>query len=58
MKTLYLALLACLPLAAVAGEGRVSKVNGSVRVEAGQSAGDVSTVNGSGQMIFILKCKT
>jgi hypothetical protein len=47
MKTLYLALLACLPLAAVAGEGGVSKVNGSVRVEAGQSAGDVSTVNGS-----------
>jgi len=47
MKTLCLALLACLPLAAVAGEGNVSKVNGSVRVEAGQSAGDVSTVNGS-----------
>ena len=47
MKTLYLALLACLPLAAIAGEGSVSKVNGSVRVEAGQSAGDVSTVNGS-----------
>jgi DUF4097 and DUF4098 domain-containing protein YvlB len=47
MKTVYLALLACLPLAAVAGEGGISKVNGSVRVEAGQSAGDVSTVNGS-----------
>jgi hypothetical protein len=47
MRTLYLALLACLPLAAVAGEGGISKVNGSVRVEAGQSAGDVSTVNGS-----------
>lgn len=47
MKTLCLALLACLPLAAVAGEGGISKVNGSVRVEAGQSAGDVSTVNGS-----------
>lgn len=45
MKTLCLALLACLPLAAVA-DG-VYKVNGSVRVEAGQSAGDVSTVNGS-----------
>jgi DUF4097 and DUF4098 domain-containing protein YvlB len=44
MKALCLALLACLPLAAVAG---VSKVNGSVRVEAGQTAGDVSTVNGS-----------
>jgi hypothetical protein len=47
MKNLYLALLACMPLAAVAGEGGISKVNGSVRVEAGQSAGDVSTVNGS-----------
>jgi DUF4097 and DUF4098 domain-containing protein YvlB len=47
MKTLCLALLACLPLAAAAGAGNVSKVNGSVRVEAGQSAGDVSTVNGS-----------
>jgi hypothetical protein len=47
MKKLCLALLACLPLAAVANEGSVSKVNGSVRVEAGQTAGDVSTVNGS-----------
>jgi DUF4097 and DUF4098 domain-containing protein YvlB len=46
MKTLCLALLACLPLAALA-DGSVSKVNGSVRVEAGQTAGDVSTVNGS-----------
>jgi DUF4097 and DUF4098 domain-containing protein YvlB len=45
MKTLCLALLACLPLAAFAGG--LSKVNGSVRVEAGQTAGDVSTVNGS-----------
>jgi hypothetical protein len=47
MKTLCLALLACLPLAAAAGEGNISKVNGSVRVDAGQTAGDVSTVNGS-----------
>ena len=47
MKSLCLALLACLPLAAVASDGKISKVNGSVRVEAGQSAGDVSTVNGS-----------
>ena len=46
MKSMCLALLACLPLAAVASDGKVSKVNGSVRVEAGQSAGDVSTVNG------------
>ena len=45
MKTLCLALLACLPLAAVAASH--SKVNGSVRVEAGQTADDVSTVNGS-----------
>jgi hypothetical protein len=45
MKTLYLALLVCLPLAAVAGD--LSKVNGSVRVESGQTADDVSTVNGS-----------
>lgn len=47
MKSLWIALLACLPLLAGADEGAVSKVNGSVRVEAGQSAGDVSTVNGS-----------
>jgi DUF4097 and DUF4098 domain-containing protein YvlB len=46
MKTLCLALLACLPFAAFAA-GSVSKVNGSVRVEAGQNASDVSTVNGS-----------
>src|SRR6185295_18634044 len=45
MKTLLLTLLACLPLAAFASS--TSKVNGSVRVEAGQTAGDVSTVNGS-----------
>ena len=45
MKTLLLALLTCLPLAVFANS--TSKVNGSVRVEAGQTAGDVSTVNGS-----------
>jgi DUF4097 and DUF4098 domain-containing protein YvlB len=45
MKTLCLALLACLPLAAFGSN--TSKVNGSVRVEAGQTAGNVSTVNGS-----------
>jgi len=45
MKTLFLALLTCLPLAVFANS--TSKVNGSVRVEAGQTAGDVSTVNGS-----------
>ena len=47
MNKLCLVLLACLPFAAMAGEGSISKVNGSVRVEAGQSANDVSTVNGS-----------
>jgi DUF4097 and DUF4098 domain-containing protein YvlB len=45
MKTLLLPLLVCLPLAAFGNS--TSKVNGSVRVEAGQTAGDVSTVNGS-----------
>jgi hypothetical protein len=45
MKRLCLALLACLPLAAPASD--TSKVNGSVRVEAGQTARDASTVNGS-----------
>lgn len=45
MKSQFLALLACLPLAVFASS--TSKVNGSVRVESGQTAGDVSTVNGS-----------
>lgn len=39
-----LALLLALPVLA---DGDISKVNGSVRVEANQTAGDVSTVNGS-----------
>ena len=40
--------LATLPSSAWAsGDDDVSKVNGSVTVEAGQPAGDVSTVNGS-----------
>jgi DUF4097 and DUF4098 domain-containing protein YvlB len=38
-------LLSCSALAADGGD--ISKVNGSVRVEAGRSAGEVSTVNGS-----------
>jgi hypothetical protein len=45
MKNLFVTLLACLPLAVFASS--TSRVNGSVRVEAGQTAGDVSTVNGS-----------
>jgi hypothetical protein len=47
LKNFSIAVLACLPLAALADTGNVSKVNGSVRIEAGESAGDVSTVNGS-----------
>ncbi len=39
--------LAALPSAASASGDDVSKVNGSVTVEAGQPVGDVSTVNGS-----------
>lgn len=44
---LALVLALCLPLAAMAGDGDIDKVNGTVRVEAGQQAGDVSTVNGA-----------
>jgi hypothetical protein len=47
MKGLWLALLTCLPLAAPAAGNDISKVNGSVRVSAGETAGDVETVNGS-----------
>lgn len=46
MRRILLALALTLPLAALADED-IGKVNGSVRVEAGQHAGDVSTVNGS-----------
>ena len=46
--TLMLAALALgLPLFASAHQDDVSKINGSVQVEAGQQAGDVSTVNGA-----------
>lgn len=44
---LALALVLALPLAAQARDNDVDKINGAVRVEAGQQAGDVSTVNGS-----------
>ncbi|WP_064504794.1 hypothetical protein [Frateuria defendens] len=47
MRPILLALALTLPLAAAATEEDIGKVNGSVRVEAGQHAGDVSTVNGS-----------
>jgi DUF4097 and DUF4098 domain-containing protein YvlB len=42
-----LALLACLPLLASAGGNDISKVNGTIQIDAGQQAGDVETVNGS-----------
>jgi DUF4097 and DUF4098 domain-containing protein YvlB len=44
---LALALVVALPLAAQARDNDIDKINGAVRVEAGQQAGDVSTVNGS-----------
>lgn len=44
---LTLALVLALPLAAHARDNDIDKVNGAVRVEAGQQAGDVSSVNGS-----------
>jgi len=47
MKGFLLALLTCLPLAVPAAGNDISKVNGSVRVSAGESVGDVETVNGS-----------
>ncbi|MBD8882266.1 hypothetical protein IHE49_17425 [Rhodanobacter sp. 7MK24] len=36
-----------MPLAAAASDNDISKVNGTVQVDAGQHAGDVSSVNGS-----------
>ncbi len=46
--TFMLAALALgLPLFASADQGDIDKVNGAVRVEAGQQAGNVSTVNGA-----------
>lgn len=45
MKHYWLACLACLPLALQAGD--ISKINGSIHVEAGATPGDVGTVNGS-----------
>ena len=44
---LALAFALALPLTAQARDNDVDKINGAVRVEAGQQAGDVSTVNGS-----------
>lgn len=42
-----LALLACLPLLASAAGNDISKVNGTIQVDAGQQAGDIETVNGT-----------
>ncbi|OOG53586.1 hypothetical protein [Rhodanobacter sp. C03] len=52
MRRLSTALIAAafalgLPLLAIAQDSDIDKVNGSVRVEAGQHAGTVSTVNGA-----------
>ena len=44
---LLLCTFALLPALAVARDGDIDKVNGAVRVEAGQQAGDVSSVNGA-----------
>ena len=46
MTRFLCALLASVPLLALA-DGDISKVNGTIRVDAGQTVGDVSTVNGS-----------
>jgi hypothetical protein len=44
MRHLLIALALALPLAAVASD--IDKVNGDIRVDAGQTAGELSTVNG------------
>jgi hypothetical protein len=46
MRRILISLALLLPLAAAATDDDISKVNGSVTVEAGQHAGDVSSVNG------------
>ncbi|SFR93873.1 hypothetical protein SAMN05216570_0898 [Dyella sp. OK004] len=47
MRRTLLALALVLPLAALARDNDIDKINGTVRVENGQQVGDVSTVNGS-----------
>lgn len=57
---LAFALILALPLAAAAQDS-IDKVNGTVRVESGQQAGDVSTVNGSvriGDTAIVRKAST
>lgn len=46
MRHKLFALALLLPLAAAASDNAIDKVNGSVRIHAGQSVGDASTVNG------------
>jgi hypothetical protein len=58
---LTLALVLALPLAAHARDNDIDKINGAVRVEAGQQAGDVSSVNGSvhvGERAVVQKAST
>ncbi|WP_266169185.1 hypothetical protein [Dyella subtropica] len=47
MRRTLLALALVLPLAALARDNDIDKINGAVRVENGQQAGNVSTVNGA-----------
>jgi DUF4097 and DUF4098 domain-containing protein YvlB len=46
MRHLLIALVLALPLAAVASDNDVDKINGDIRIDAGQTAGELSTVNG------------
>ncbi|MEW9571778.1 hypothetical protein ABQJ54_08440 [Rhodanobacter sp. Si-c] len=46
MRRILLSLALLLPLAAAASDNDLHKVNGDVRVEAGQHAGDAKSVNG------------
>lgn len=61
MRRILLSLALFLPLAAVAADNDIEKVNGSVWVDAGQHAGDVGSVNGSvhvGERAVVQKAST
>lgn len=47
MKNYWYVLITCIPLVAGAAGNDISKVNGSIHVDAGEVVGDVETVNGS-----------
>ena len=47
MRGLWLTMLVALPLASLADDDDIEKVNGSIDIAADQKAGDLSTVNGS-----------